>query len=115
MPADAKSLALICDDPDAPAGTWVHWVLYDLPATTAELNEKVPTLETLPNGAKQGVNDFKRVGYGGPRPPPGKLHVSDARQLWPRVMQLWPEVAEKGLQWQQPAQPAESPFCGVLA
>ncbi len=66
VPADAKSLALICDDPDAPAGTWVHWVLYDLPATTAELNEKVPTSETLPNGAKQGVNDFKRVGYGGP-------------------------------------------------
>ena len=74
VPTDAKSLALICDDPDAPAGTWVHWVLFDLPGTTAELNEKVPTSETLPNGAKQGVNDFKRIGYGGPCPPPGKLH-----------------------------------------
>ena len=56
VPADAKSLALICDDPDAPVGTWVHWVLYDLPASTVEMNEKVPTSETLPSGAKQGVN-----------------------------------------------------------
>jgi Raf kinase inhibitor-like YbhB/YbcL family protein len=74
VPADARSLALICDDPDAPVGTWVHRVLYDLPAATVELNEKVPTSETLPSGAKQGVNDFKRVGYGGPCPPQGKLH-----------------------------------------
>jgi Raf kinase inhibitor-like YbhB/YbcL family protein len=74
VPADAKSLALICDDPDAPVGTCVHWVLYDLPASTVEMNEKVPTSETLPSGAKQGVNDFKRVGYGGPCPPPGKPH-----------------------------------------
>src|SRR5260370_12082183 len=74
VPADAKSLALICDDPDAPVGTWVHWVLYDLPASTVEMNEKAPTSETLPSGAKQGVNDFKRVGYGGPIPPPGKTH-----------------------------------------
>jgi Raf kinase inhibitor-like YbhB/YbcL family protein len=73
VPADAKSLALICDDPDAPVGTWVHWVLYDLPASTVEMNEKVPTSETLPSGAKQ-VNDFKRVDYGGPCPPPGKPH-----------------------------------------
>jgi Raf kinase inhibitor-like YbhB/YbcL family protein len=74
VPADAKSLALICDDPDAPVGTWVHWVIYDLPAATVELKENVPTSETLPGGAKQGVNDFKRVGYGGPCPPPGKPH-----------------------------------------
>ena len=72
VPADAKSLALICDDPDAPAGTWVHWVLYDLPASTVEMSEKVPTSETLPSGAKQGVNDFKRVGYGGAVPATGK-------------------------------------------
>ena len=74
VPAAAKSLALICDDPDAPVGTWVHWVLYDLPVTTTDLAEKVPTSETLPTGAKQGINDFKRVGYGGPCPPPGKPH-----------------------------------------
>jgi Raf kinase inhibitor-like YbhB/YbcL family protein len=74
VPAGAKSLALICDDPDAPAGTWVHWVLYDLPVTAANLAEKVPTSATLSSGGKQGINDFKRVGYGGPCPPPGKPH-----------------------------------------
>jgi Raf kinase inhibitor-like YbhB/YbcL family protein len=74
VPVDTKSLALICDDPDAPVGTWVHWVLYDLPVTATDLAEKVPTSETLSSGGKQGVNDFKRVGYGGPCPPPGKPH-----------------------------------------
>lgn len=74
VPAGAKSLALICDDPDAPVGTWVHWVLYGLPASATELPENVPPQETLPSGARQGVNDFGRVGYGGPAPPPGKPH-----------------------------------------
>jgi len=68
VPTGAKGLALICDDPDAPVGTWVHWVLYGLPPTEAELPEKIPSTETLANGAKQGINDFKRIGYGG-RPP----------------------------------------------
>ncbi len=74
VPPSAKSLALICDDPDAPMGTWVHWVLYGLPPSVTELSEKVPTTDTLPNGASQGSNDFKRVGYGGPCPPPGNAH-----------------------------------------
>jgi Raf kinase inhibitor-like YbhB/YbcL family protein len=74
VPAGAKSLALICDDPDAPVGIWVHWVLYDLPSTATDLAENVPALETLSSGAKQGINDFKFVGYGGPCPPPGKAH-----------------------------------------
>ena len=74
IPDGAKSLALICDDPDAPVGTWVHWVLYDLPVTVTDLPEKMPASETLPFGGKQGINDFKRVGYGGPCPPPGKAH-----------------------------------------
>ena len=73
-PAEAKSLTLICDDPDAPGGNWVHWVMYDLPPTTRELAEHVTTAEVLPNGAKQGMNDFRRIGYGGPCPPPGKPH-----------------------------------------
>jgi len=73
-PPHAESFALICDDPDAPMGTWVHWVLYNLPAASTELSENIPATETLPNGAKQGVTDFKRVGYGGPCPPPGKPH-----------------------------------------
>ena len=74
VPAAAKSLALIADDPDAPGGTWVHWVIYDLPPATKELAESVAATETLPNGAKQGVNDFKKTGYGGPCPPPGPTH-----------------------------------------
>jgi len=74
VPASAKSLALICDDPDAPGGTWVHWVLYDLPATITELREATETKEELPNGARQGRNDFKQIGYGGPCPPKGGTH-----------------------------------------
>ena len=72
VPSAAKSLALICDDPDAPMGTWVHWVLYDLPPATVGLAEGVTKSPELANGAKQGMNDYKRLGYGGPCPPPGK-------------------------------------------
>lgn len=70
-PSGTRSLALISDDPDAPVGTWVHWVLYNLPPTVTELPENTPTTESIPNGAKQGINDFKRFGYGGPCPPSG--------------------------------------------
>jgi hypothetical protein len=73
-PEGVKSFALIVDDPDAPRGTWVHWVLYDLPAETEHLVEDMPRSEILNDGAKQGVNDFGRVGYGGPCPPPGSAH-----------------------------------------
>ena len=72
VPAGTRSLALICDDPDA--GGFVHWVLYGLPPSTTELSEGIPAVEVLPDGAKQGVNDFGRVGYGGPCPPSGKAH-----------------------------------------
>jgi len=71
VPAAAKSLALICDDPDAPAGIWVHWVFYDLPANISGLPENIPPKKILENGAKQGINDFRRIGYGGPCPPGG--------------------------------------------
>ncbi len=73
-PAGTKSFALICDDPDAPAGTWVHWVLYDLPATAGGLPEGVPRERKLKEGGRQGTNDFHRIGYGGPCPPAGKPH-----------------------------------------
>lgn len=73
-PAETKSIALICDDPDAPHGTWVHWVLYNLPSETQDLDEGIPTADTLPSGAKQGKNDFGNIGYGGPAPPKGKPH-----------------------------------------
>jgi Raf kinase inhibitor-like YbhB/YbcL family protein len=73
-PAKTKSFALIADDPDAPVGTWVHWVLFDLPPDTTALEENTPKSQYLPGGAKQGLNDFQRLGYGGPCPPPGKPH-----------------------------------------
>ena len=73
-PPGTKSLALISDDPDAPVGTWVHWVAFDIPAGTRELVEGVVKAPDLPGGGKQGRNDFGRIGYGGPCPPPGKPH-----------------------------------------
>ena len=73
-PAATKGFALVCDDPDAPVGTWVHWVIYGLPAAASGLPEGVEASESLPDGARQGVNDFRRIGYGGPLPPAGKAH-----------------------------------------
>lgn len=74
VPQGTRSLALIADDPDAPAGTWVHWVLYAIPPSVTELPEGVPTTEAVLDGARQGVNDFRRIGYGGPCPPRGNAH-----------------------------------------
>jgi Raf kinase inhibitor-like YbhB/YbcL family protein len=73
-PANAKSFALICDDPDAPGGTWVHWVIYNVPASAHALAENTPKSDTLPNNAAQGRNSFGNIGYGGPCPPGGKAH-----------------------------------------
>jgi hypothetical protein len=73
-PPGTQTLALIMDDPDAPVGTWVHWVIYDLPAATRELPQGMPKDETLKDGSRQGRNDFGRSGYGGPCPPPGPAH-----------------------------------------
>ena len=79
LPPGTKSLALIVDDPDAPDPaapkmTWVHWVLYNLPAETRELPEGVPKEMELKDGSRQGRNDFARPGYGGPCPPRGAPH-----------------------------------------
>lgn len=73
-PAGTKSLAIIADDPDAPGGTWVHWVLYDLPPDTRKLPEGMTKDRELPNGALQGRNDFGKIGYNGPCPPRGSEH-----------------------------------------
>ncbi len=84
LPEGTKTLALICDDPDAPRGTWVHWVVYQIPASERGLPENLPARETLDGGARQGTNDFKKPGYGGPCPPSGthryffKLYALDA-------------------------------------
>lgn len=71
MPEGTASIALICDDPDAPMGTWVHWVLFDLQPDTRGLPENIPTEESLDMGGTHGTNDFRRLGYGGPCPPGG--------------------------------------------
>jgi Raf kinase inhibitor-like YbhB/YbcL family protein len=73
-PGGTQSFALIADDPDAPVGTWVHWVLFDLPANARSLSQNIPKQEQLADGSRQGRNDFRKIGYGGPCPPPGKPH-----------------------------------------
>ena len=74
IPAGTRAFALICDDPDAPVGTWVHWVIYDIPGTAKGLSEGLPTDASLPDGSRQGRNSWKKYGYGGPSPPPGMPH-----------------------------------------
>jgi Raf kinase inhibitor-like YbhB/YbcL family protein len=69
---EAESFALVCEDPDAPAGTWVHWVIYNIPGEARSLEEGVPVLEELEDGTLQGDNSWGRIGYGGPAPPSGK-------------------------------------------
>lgn len=71
LPQETKSLVLICDDPDAPVGTWVHWLIWNIPGEAVCLPENVPDDRQLAEGARQGVNDFGRIGYGGPAPPSG--------------------------------------------
>ncbi len=94
-PSGTKSIVLISDDPDAPAGTWVHWVVYNIPPVVREFPENVPSLKTLENGAVQGTNDFGRIGYGGPCPPSGthryyfKLYALDI------VLKLGPGAKKK--------------------
>jgi Raf kinase inhibitor-like YbhB/YbcL family protein len=73
-PEGTQSFALIVEDPDAPGRTWIHWVLYDLPSSERELPEGVAPEDTLPSGARQGRNDFRKIGYGGPCPPRGPAH-----------------------------------------
>ncbi|MCG6887537.1 MAG: YbhB/YbcL family Raf kinase inhibitor-like protein [Proteobacteria bacterium] len=104
VPASAKSLALIVDDPDAPdpaapKKTWVHWVLYNLPIESSGLPEAV---STLPTGTQEGVNDWQRTGYGGPCPPIGqhryffKLYALDA--VLPDLKQPTKEQLEAAMQ-----------------
>jgi hypothetical protein len=70
-PAEAVGFALIVEDPDAPHGLFTHWVVYHIPASIHHLPAGVPAQETLPNGIKQGINSFGKLGYGGPCPPIG--------------------------------------------
>lgn len=73
-PEGTKSFALIADDPDAPAGTWVHWVIFNIPHSAHALAGAVERKDQLSDGTRQGRNDFRKIGYNGPCPPPGKPH-----------------------------------------
>jgi len=74
VPAGTRSIALIVDDPDAPGQTFVHWVIYNISADSTELPPGVPKNKTLDDGSLQGKNDYGRIGYNGPCPPPGQNH-----------------------------------------
>jgi len=92
VPAGARSLALIVDDPDAPAGVWVHWVVWNIGANTTEIKEN-----SVPQGAQQGLTDFRDRKYGGPCPPSGthryffKLYALDT------VLTLGPAATKPAL------------------
>jgi Raf kinase inhibitor-like YbhB/YbcL family protein len=102
VPKNAKTIAIIADDPDASGGTWVHWVLYNLPAENIGLVENLPATENLKAGGFQGKNDFGKIGYGGPCPPSGthryffKIYAVDAELPLPAGATK-PEV-EKAMQ-----------------
>lgn len=71
VPINTKSIAIMCDDPDAPGGSFLHWLIWDIPPSQKELFENVPTKDILPNGSIQGMNDFGETGYSGMAPPSG--------------------------------------------
>jgi len=73
-PAGTQSFAIIEDDPDAPSGTFVHWLVYDLPAAFRQVTEGQSRNDQMLGGGRQGTNDFSRTGYNGPCPPPGRPH-----------------------------------------
>jgi len=74
IPANAKSLALVCNDPDAPVGDWVHWVIFNIPPASVGIPEALPAQKELTDGSRQGMNDFRRIGWGGPCPPGAGAH-----------------------------------------
>jgi len=96
-PEDVKSFALVCEDPDAPMGTWVHWVVYDIPSTIGKLPAGLPPEGRLVNGGKQGMNDFHRIGYGGPCPPSGTHRYFFRLYALSRVLDLDPGATREQL------------------
>lgn len=69
-----QSWAIICTDPDAPAGLWTHWVVFNLPPETRALPQRLARVYELADGTRQGLNSFRKVGWNGPDPPPGRIH-----------------------------------------
>jgi Raf kinase inhibitor-like YbhB/YbcL family protein len=97
VPAGVKTFALICDDPDAPGATWVHWVIFNIPGNLRELSGNIPATETLKNGAKQGKNDFGKTGYGGPCPPGGTHRYYFKLYALDRDLDSKPGITKKDL------------------
>jgi Raf kinase inhibitor-like YbhB/YbcL family protein len=97
FPDETESFALICDDPDAPVGTWVHWVFYDIPASVSDLPEHVSTDKNPNVGGTQGVNDFRKIGYGGPCPPGGTHRYYFKLYALDRELGLAPGVTKQKL------------------
>ena len=73
-PPSTISYAITVEDPDAPSGTWTHWIIYDIPAKKRDLREGIKSIAKLPDGSIQALNSFHKIGYGGPSPPPGSMH-----------------------------------------
>ncbi len=74
LPTGTKSVALSCEDPDAPVGTWFHWLIWNISPSAKELSEGILPKQELADGSIQGLNDFKKTGYNGPSPPKGPAH-----------------------------------------
>ncbi len=97
IPPGTASIALISDDPDAPVGTWVHWVIFNIPPNTEGLEEGIPPEGVLSNGARQGLNDFRRIGYGGPCPPRGVHRYYFKVYALDKVLDLGPGITKERL------------------
>jgi Raf kinase inhibitor-like YbhB/YbcL family protein len=98
IPENAKSIALIMDDPDAPMGTFVHWVLFNIPAGTQKLPKGMPGNQTLGDGSRQGMTDFGRAGYGGPCPPKGTHRYYFKIYALDTMLDLQPGATKKQLE-----------------
>ena len=99
-PAGAKSFALICDDPDAPGGNWVHWVIWNVPGTALGLPANVAKTETVAalGGARQGLNGWPKLGYNGPCPPRGLHHYHFKLYALDAVLELPPKAGKRQLE-----------------
>ena len=97
-PGNTQTFALISDDPDAPVGTWVHWVAWNIPASARSLDENVPKKDSLPSGMKQGTTDFRKIGYGGPCPPSGTHRYFFKLYALGTTLNLSPKTTKKDLE-----------------
>lgn len=112
-PPATKTFALIVDDPDAPSGNFVHWLLYNVPGSICLLEENQPHAGTLENGARQGINDFRKIGYAGPCPPRGTHRYFFKLYALDNVLPLNPGATkEELLQAMEGHVMAESQFVG---